>query len=126
MADQDRFLEGQNIYLLSNPNTVNVVLRTDGRKTGPNSVIFVFWIALIVGGGGVMRWSRKLYSGPDEIPSFSSWFFLFKDGRSRVSPRFHLYISDVNEGNDEVGEFKISLGDPKNRKMLGCGIVVIP
>ena len=24
------------------------------------------------------------------------------------------------------GEFKISLRDPKNRKMLGCGIVVIP
>ena len=50
-----------------------------------------------------MRWSRKLYSGPDEIPSFSSWFFLFKNERCRMSPRFHLFISDVNEGNDEVG-----------------------
>ena len=38
-----------------------------------------------------------------EIASFV-FLVLFKDvGGLRVSPRFHLFISDINQGNEEAG-----------------------
>ena len=38
-----------------------------------------------------------------EIASFV-FLVLFKDvGGRRVSPRFHLFISDINQGNEEAG-----------------------
>ena len=43
---------------------------------------------------------------------------LFKDGEYRVSPRFHLLVSDVNQGNKERDEFKISLHDHRDEKIL--------
>ena len=44
---------------------------------------------------------------------------LFKDGGSSVSPRFYLFVSGVNQGNEEaVCEFKIFLGDPTDGKIL--------
>ena len=44
---------------------------------------------------------------------------LFKDGGPNVSPRFHLFVSDVNQGNEEaVCEFKIFLGDLTDGKIL--------
>ena len=50
----------------------------------------------------VLVWSRKSCLGPTEIASFV-FLVLFKDGQCRVSPRFHLFVSDVNQGNKEVG-----------------------
>ena len=35
-----------------------------------------------------------------------------------MSPRFHLFVSDDNQGNEEVGEFKISLCEPRDGKIL--------
>ena len=31
------------------------------------------------------------------------FLFFFKDGGCRMSPRFHLFVSDVNQGTKEVG-----------------------
>ena len=49
----------------------------------------------------VLVWSRKSCLGLAEIASVV--LVLFKDGGHRVSPRFHLFVSDVNHGNKEVG-----------------------
>ena len=27
---------------------------------------------------------------------------LFKDGRHKMGPKFHIFVSDVNQGNEEV------------------------
>ena len=52
-----------------------------------------------------------------EIASFV-FLVLFKDvGGRRVSPRFYLFISDINQGKRR-GEFKISLHDPRNGQIL--------
>ena len=45
----------------------------------------------------VVAWSRKSCLGPADIAPF-----LFKDGGPSVSPRFHLFVSDVNQGNEEA------------------------
>ena len=50
----------------------------------------------------VLVWSRKSCLGPAEIASFV-FLVLFKDGEHKVSPRFHIFVSDVNQGNKEVG-----------------------
>ena len=39
--------------------------------------------------------------GPAKIASFV-FLALFEDGERRVSPRFHLFVFDVNQGNEEV------------------------
>ena len=45
--------------------------------------------------------SRKSSLGPAETASFVS-LVLFNDKGSRVNPRFHLFISDVNHWNEEA------------------------
>ena len=71
-----------------------------GRNRRPNFVIFVVWYTLIVGGwvlvGVLVACSRKSCLGPAEIASFLS-LVLFKNAGRKVSPRFHLFISDVNQ-----------------------------
>ena len=49
----------------------------------------------------VVAWSRDYCLGPAEITSFV-FLILFKDGRPSASPRFHLFVSDVNQGNEEA------------------------
>ena len=44
----------------------------------------------------VVVWSRKSCLGPAGIPS-SVFLVLFKDEGCRVSRRFHLFVSDVNQ-----------------------------
>ena len=39
-------------------------------------------------GGRVVRWEGGMF------------LVLFKGGERRVSPRFHLFVSDVNQGNE--------------------------
>ena len=46
--------------------------------------------------------NRKSYFGPAEIVSFV-FLVLFIDEGHRVSPRFHHFISDVNQGNEGAG-----------------------
>ena len=46
--------------------------------------------------------SKKSYLGPVDIASFV-FLVSFKDCGRRVSPRFHLFVSDVNQGNEEAG-----------------------
>ena len=43
-------------------------------------------------------WSRKSCLGLAEIASFV-FLVLFKDGGCRISARFHLFVSDVDQGN---------------------------
>ena len=49
----------------------------------------------------VVAWSRDYCLRPAEITSFV-FLVLFKDGRPSASPRFHLFVSDVNQGNEEA------------------------
>ena len=48
--------------------------------------------------GVLVAWSRKSCLGPAEIASFAS-LVLFKNVGLKVSPRFHLFVSNVNQGN---------------------------
>ena len=64
-------------------------------------VIFLVWSALIVDGCMVVAWSRGYCLGPSEIASFV-FLVLLKDGRPSVSPRFHLFVSDFNQGHEEA------------------------
>ena len=50
----------------------------------------------------MVAWSRKSCLRPAEIASFVR-LVLFKDWGCKVSPRLHLFISDVNQGNEEAG-----------------------
>ena len=45
-----------------------------------------------------MVWSRKSCLGPARIVSFV-YLVLFKNAGRKMSPRFHLFLSDVNQGN---------------------------
>ena len=45
--------------------------------------------------------SRKFYSEPAETASIV-FLVLFKNGGSRMSPRFHIFISDVNQENEQT------------------------
>ena len=73
---QGRFAVRENMYLLFNSDTVNLVcdILIGGRNRRPNFVTFVVWSTLIVGGWVVMRvlvaWSKKSCLGPAEIASF--------------------------------------------------------
>ena len=73
-----------------------------GRETRPDFVIFVVSSALIVGKWVVVAWSRKSWVELAEIISFV-FQVLFKDGGCRVSPRFHLFVFNINQGKEEVG-----------------------
>ena len=82
---------------------MNLLLRTDGeRNRRPSFVIFVVWSDLIVGRWLVVVWSRRFCLEPVEVASFL-FLVLFKDGGCRVSPRSHLFVSDINQGNAEAG-----------------------
>ena len=48
--------------------------------------------------GVLAAWNKKSCLGPAEIASFVS-LVLFKTAGRNVSPRFHLFVSDVNQGN---------------------------
>ena len=48
-----------------------------------------------------MEWSKKSYLGSAAIVSFVLQV-LFKDERRRVSPRFHLFVSNINHGKEEA------------------------
>ena len=50
----------------------------------------------------MVAWSRRSCLGPAEIASFV-FLLLFKDGGRRLNPVFHLFFSDVNQGNEEAG-----------------------
>ena len=67
------------------------------RRAGGLILFFLFFgvLYLLVGGGVGVTWSRDSSLGPAEIASFVH-LVLFKDEGRRVSPRFHLFVSDVN------------------------------
>ena len=48
-----------------------------------------------------MAWSRSSCLGPVELAYFV-FLVSFKDGGPSISPRFHLFVSDVNQGNEEA------------------------
>ena len=50
----------------------------------------------------MLVWSRKSCLGLAEI-TFFVFLVLFKDGGCMVSPRFHLFVLDVNQGNKDAG-----------------------
>ena len=62
---------------------------------------FLVWSAFIFGGWVVVAWSRKYCLGLTKIASFV-FLVLLKDEGCRVSPRFHLFVSDVNPGNKDA------------------------
>ena len=64
-------------------------------------ILFFLYLLLLscVGGGGV---EQKVFVGPTEIVSFV-FLVVFKDGGFRVNPGFHLFLSDVNQGNEDAG-----------------------
>ena len=78
---------------------LKIIDRGDRR---PNFVIFVVWSALNVGGWVMLVWSRNSHSGPAKIASYVS-LVSFKDGRRRISSIFHLFVFDVNQGNEVAG-----------------------
>ena len=83
------------MYLPFNSNSVILQLKTNwGETEKPYFVIFVVWSSLIVGGWVVVAWTRECCLGP-------------ADGERRVSPRFHLYVSDVNQGSPEACGFEL-------------------
>ena len=98
------------MILLFNSDIANLLLNTNGRRNRrPNFVIFVVRYTLIIGGwvfcgglGGV----EQVKLGQAEIASFVS-LVLFKNAGRKVSPRFHLFVSDVNQGNKTltIGNF---------------------
>ena len=47
-------------------------------------------------------WSKKFYLGPVLILS-SVFLVSLRDGGRRVSPRFYLFVCDVNQGNEVAG-----------------------
>ena len=65
-----------------------------------------------------MTGSRKSCLGPAEIASFV-FLVLFKDGGRRMSLRFHLFVSDVIQENEEAGGFRIFLRDAWDGEILG-------
>ena len=72
------------------------------RLRRPNFVTFAVRSALIVGGWVVVAWSRRSCLGPVDIASFV-FLVIFIDWGHRMSPKFHLLISNVNQGNKETG-----------------------
>ena len=64
-----------------------------------------------------MAWNRNSCLRPAEIASFV-FLVSFKDGGLNVSPRFHIFVSDFNQGMRRRWKFKIFLRDPRNGKIL--------
>ena len=98
---RDNFAEGENMNFFLNSDIVIILLKTKwGRERRLNFVIFVVWSALIVRGWVVVGWSRKSCLGPAEISFFCVPGLIQDEGR-RVSLRFRLFISDLNQGNKD-------------------------
>ena len=82
---------------------MNFLLKTiDREDRGPNVVIFVVLSAITVGWWVALVWSRKSYLGLAESTSYV-FLVLFKGWEHMVSSRFHLFVFDVNQGNEEAG-----------------------
>ena len=96
------FPERDNMNMIFNSDIVNLLLKTSGGETEG-------LLQLSVGGWVVVTCSRKCFA--------FVFLVLFKNGGRRVSPRFHLFISDVNKTNKEGG-FKIFLRVCKGGKIL--------
>ena len=98
----DRFQGRASMYLLFNSDIVKFLLKTNvGRHRMTNFVIFVVWNAAFVGGWVVVSWSKGFIQSRQKSRSCVPGFI--KVGGRRVSPRFHRFISDINQGNEEVG-----------------------
>ena len=53
-------------------------------------------------GGKVVRW--QVGKGERMVrQKVGMYMVLFRGARHKMSPRFHLFISDVNQGNEGVG-----------------------
>ena len=114
LTSRDRLPVRENMNLLFSCDIVNFLLNTNGGETeGLILLFYVVWSTLIVGGwvlvGVLVAWSRKSCLGPAEITPFV-FLVLLKDGGRRVSLRFHLFDSDVNQGNEEAGWIQDFLG----------------
>ena len=77
-----------NISLLQNYFIVKVILKTMWGET--ECLMLSSWSVLFVS-GRLVRWQGGRY------------LVLFKDGGHKMSPRFHLFVSDVNQRNQGVG-----------------------
>ena len=53
-------------------------------------------------GGRVVRWQGGK-SGRMVRQKGWRYLVLFKDGKHKMSPRFHFFVSNVNQGNKGVG-----------------------
>ena len=53
-------------------------------------------------GGKVVRWQGGK-GGRVVRQKGGRYLVLFKGGGHKMSPRFHLFVSDVNQGNEGVG-----------------------
>ena len=60
---------------------------------------------------------RKYLLRPPEISSLV-FLVIIKDEGCRLSPRFHVFVSDVNHRKKRRFVFKIFLRCPKNEKTL--------
>ena len=65
-------------------------------------VICVVRSVIFFGGWVVMTWSGKSCLGQAEI-SANVFLVQFKYGGRSMSPIFHLFVADANEGNRDVG-----------------------
>ena len=103
---RERFPGGERMYLLFNSSFVNFLLKTKVmRHSRHNLVVFVVWSAKTIYWWVVVTRSRKSYSEPAEIASIA-FLVLFKNEGCRISQRIHLFVSDVNQGNEKAGRFQ--------------------
>ena len=68
-------------------------------------------------GGKVVRWQG--WKGGRMVRQKSGrYLFFFKDGEHKMSPRFHLFVSDVNQENAGVGCVQDFLPGRRDAKTL--------
>ena len=81
-------------------------MRWEGEKVGR----LVHWE-----GGKVVRWQGG--KGERMVRQKGvRYLVLLKGGRHKMSPRFHLFVSDVNQGNEGVGWVQDFLAWPQGWK----------
>ena len=66
-------------------------------------------------GGKVVRWQGEK-GGRMVRQKVERYLVLFKDGGHKMSPRFHLFVSNVNQGNEGVGWVQDFLAWPQGWK----------
>ena len=91
------------MFTLFSSDIMNLLLNINrGRNKRPNFNSFVVWYTFIVGGlvlGRVLVVSsRKSCLEPAEIASFV-FLVLFTNAGRKVSPRFHLFVSGIDQGH---------------------------